>query len=46
MADDIAMQPLVRSTPVATSNGPVCGYEEDRLKVSRAYVMGPHPPAR
>ena len=43
MADDFTSIALVRSATVATSNGPVCGYEEDRLSVFKGLRYGVSP---
>jgi len=43
MADDLVLAPLVRSEPVATSNGPVRGYVEDGLKVFKGLRYGAPP---
>ncbi|MCC7268722.1 MAG: carboxylesterase/lipase family protein, partial [Caulobacteraceae bacterium] len=43
MADDIALAPLVRTGATPTSNGPVQGYEEDRLKVFKGLRYGAPP---
>ena len=43
MADDLALAPLVRSEVAETSNGPVRGYCEDRLKVFKGLRYGAPP---
>ena len=43
MADDIAIEPRVRTPAVATSHGLVCGYEEDRLSVFKGVRYGASP---
>lgn len=43
MADDVTLAPLTRTDIVQTSNGPVQGYDEDRLKVFKGLRYGAPP---
>jgi para-nitrobenzyl esterase len=43
MADDLALAPLALSEAVETSNGPVRGYQEDRLWVFKGLRYGASP---
>ena len=43
MADDMALAPLIRTSVVKTSNGPVRGYVEDSLQVFKGLRYGAPP---
>lgn len=43
MADDMALAPLTRTAVIDTSNGPVRGYVEDKLKVFKGLRYGAPP---